>query len=425
MAAGPGAADQAAPRVRLSRLAVYGLLSGLISLSFIVDPLSPQRAQRWFWLFLAVLLAALWSSFPRWRSGWLHQATAVLTLLVVANLFLSPLVSLLAGPPALHGPIDTVLRVKPAEGVFPGISGIQTITTDGRGYRTNRPVDYAHKPPGTLRIVALGASTTEDGHLDDAATWTNLLAARLEQATGRPIEMINTGVSGVRLHHNYATFRDSRDYAPDVAIFMIGINDWNRQIRAAAQPGIVRAFDFLAPFAVSESLLFQAVRLLRNHLAMRHASDVLENDPTDYAARADSTRRRPLRAVRVEAVPADYARWLARISAECNARRIVCLYIDQPTAYRPEIEPRLLSLLWMTPPDESYTLSLDALRRVADLYNGWLKSSAQVDGIAFCGIADWLPPTTEVFYDDCHFNAAGARRVAALVADCLLPRLSP
>lgn len=410
--------------MRLGRLAVYLLLSGLITLSFVLDVDHPASRQGLFWLLLAILLAGLWSSFPAYGSRLLQQATAVVTLVVVANLFMEPLADLAVGTPLMHGPVNVSLKVRPTAGIFPGINGVQTVTTDGRGFRTNRPVDYANKPPGVLRVVAIGASTTEDGYLGDDRTWTNLTAKRLEKAMGRRVEMINTGVSGVRLKQNYATFLDSASYAPDVAIFMLGVNDWNWQIRRDARPALLKALDFLAPFSITESVLFRTARMLRNAPAqVKPPPEIIENDADVYLARADSTRRRPVLPLHIDAVSNDYADGLAKISAECKARRIVCLYVDQANAYDPRIEERLRSLLWMTPPDASFTLSLDDMRRVAGTYNRWLSSAAERDRIPFCGVAGVMPPTTEVFFDDCHFNERGAHRIAALVADCLLQRL--
>jgi hypothetical protein len=48
------------------------------------------------------------------------------------------------------------------------------------------------------------------------------------------------------------------------------------------------------------------------------------------------------------------------------------------------------------------------------------RNDRAIDGFPFCPLARSIPPTTEYFYDDCHFNENGARKVASLLADCLL-----
>ena len=51
---------------------------------------------------------------------------------------------------------------------LPGISGVQSITTDELGFRVTHDVDYTDGTP--YRIFAIGGSTTADEKLDDAKT---------------------------------------------------------------------------------------------------------------------------------------------------------------------------------------------------------------------------------------------------------------
>jgi hypothetical protein len=46
------------------------------------------------------------------------------------------------------------------------------------------------------------------------------------------------------------------------------------------------------------------------------------------------------------------------------------------------------------------------------MFNDVLKSSTSTHNIMCIDIADKLPKDTSVFYDDCHFNESGARKVA-------------
>ena len=88
---------------------------------------------------------------------------------------------------------------------IPGIQpGIHHVTTDELGFRTTPAVDYQHKRG--YRIFAIGGSTTEDILLDDHATWPYLLQQQLNHS-GTAVEMINTGVSGLRASNHLATLR--------------------------------------------------------------------------------------------------------------------------------------------------------------------------------------------------------------------------
>lgn len=52
-----------------------------------------------------------------------------------------------------------------------------------------------------------------------------------------------------------------------------------------------------------------------------------------------------------------------------------------------------------------------------DRHNGVLRDVCRERGLDCLDRATLLPKDTTVFYDDCHFNEAGARRVASLFAE--------
>jgi hypothetical protein len=140
-------------------------------------------------------------------------------------------------------PANLDITVNVIGNAIPGIHGLQHVTTDAKGFRVIPPIEYGSKRG--LRIFAIGGSTTEQIYLDDRATWTYLLQEKLARALGRPIEVINTGVSGVRAVHHVSTLDHIVRYDPDVVLFMLGANDWNRQIRTHfAAPGRHRGDPF-------------------------------------------------------------------------------------------------------------------------------------------------------------------------------------
>ena len=61
--------------------------------------------------------------------------------------------------------------------------------------------------------------------------------------------------------------------------------------------------------------------------------------------------------------------------------------------------------------------SSKALRQGLQLYNGQLQQfCSDKQYIKFVNLATALHPDTSVFYDDCHFNESGGRKVAAVIA---------
>lgn len=410
-------------RFTVIKVVFYATACAALSASFFLGDLRRITSDLQFWGLFAAFQAGLLASLIRFRNLLLKQISIALTALIVMNLF-SPLLILMREPVTTLEPnINRQFRIAGGEAF--GVDGIQTITTDSKGYRTNTPIDYDRKEPGTLRIIAIGGSTTEDIYLDDAKTWTSLLAAHLSKALDRPVEMINTGVSGLRAQHHLFTLLESEKFSPDIAIVMLGINDWNRQIKATERSSFEKVVAGLGRITVTDTVLFQAIRMARRSAAsLVKPADAIREETLAYRrSQHDSLSRKDVRPFQVAAVPEDYRSSVDGISAECRKRHMLCFFVDQATAYDSAIEPALKRRLWMTPPDEEYTLSLHDMSEIAKFYNAWLEREARKEGMEFCGVAKDVPPTTEFFTDDCHFNERGAQRIANLVAACMEPRI--
>lgn len=309
---------------------------------------------------------------------------------------------------------------------IPGIGGLQTITTDELGFRTTTDVDYEAKQPGTLRIFAIGGSTTEQILLDDRRTWTHLLQERLS-ATGNweNVEVINTGVSGTRARQHLATLQRVAQLQPDLVLFLMGINDWNRHIwdeLGAAQrvdPGAARN-----DLQFNQTLLGRAIMALNAAFSEPPPKFVRPEYGEYYSEQNNSLQRNDVKSYRPESVSGDYRDVVDEIASRCVQEAYACMFVSQPNAYSPSVSAEVRRYFWMTPPNTEYTLDLDSLVHIASLYNGFLMDTAMRNGLARCDLAPLLEPTLEVFYDDCHFNVSGAERVAAELASCVTRSLN-
>ena len=103
------------------------------------------------------------------------------------------------------------------------------ITTDSLGFRSRPKVNYGAKPG--IRIFAIGGSTTEEIQRADDSTWPHLLQVRLASELGVAVEVVNTGVSGLRSANHLATLKQIEGLQPDMVVVLMGINDWNAHIR--------------------------------------------------------------------------------------------------------------------------------------------------------------------------------------------------
>jgi hypothetical protein len=99
-----------------------------------------------------------------------------------------------------------------------------TVSVNNLGYRGARSLAY-RKPPGVLRIVVLGGSSSFGFDADDAHVWTAVLERKLQQAFGPAVEVVNAAIPGTsafeaKIHYLYRI----RGMQPDV---VLACHIWN------------------------------------------------------------------------------------------------------------------------------------------------------------------------------------------------------
>lgn len=306
-----------------------------------------------------------------------------------------------------------------------GINGLQKITTDEMGFRVTKAVDYSTKSNARYRVFAIGASTTEQGLLDDRRTWTHHLQDRLDrsQRFGQT-EVINTGASGLRARHHLATFKRVVDWEPDLVIFMMGINDWNRHIVDTHGKANVDRLGWRA-IAFSETLLGRATIGLAVSLKNLPNRSQPELELGDYySSQNDSLSRPVVKTFFPDRVSDGYRTAVSEIIELCKLRGVPCMFVTQPSAYHESVSDELKRRFWMTPPNTEYTVDLESLGHTASVYNDFLLDSAKDAGIAHCDLAGKMEASTATLYDDCHFNEGGAVRVAEILETCVLAQMT-
>lgn len=383
----------------------------------------------------AIGAASLATDSPRWLllAVAIHLAPAVMLIApssilrllgawLAVMLILQAVLSLIVLPREVFTlPPNLVRRFEVPPQIHPGFSGVQTVTTDEKGFRVTDVIDYTRKPVGTLRIFAIGGSTTEQLLLDDRETWTHLLQQKLRNALDHQhVEVINAGASGTRAIHHLAMLEEIAGYQPDIVLLLVGVNDWNKAIRehfGSQQYG--SAWSLIWQLQFENTLLGGTVRRTYDQITL--SLDVPMTITTAYGSRhVNSLNRADKRELELRTVTSDYADSVSRFISRCRELDIICVLLAQPTAYQPHVSSELRARFWMTPPDEDYTLTLEAMTQVADTYNAFLTSLAARHHVPICNLIGRLPPTTEAFYDDCHFNESGARIYASELTACLL-----
>jgi lysophospholipase L1-like esterase len=318
---------------------------------------------------------------------------------------------------------------------FAGISGLSHVTTDERGFRVSLPVDY--DDGSTYRIYAVGGSTTRQIHLDDRKTWTYLLQEALS-ATLRPdLEVVNTGLPGLRAVHHLATMKETLRLEPDMYLFMLGANDWMKQVLDEYKT----LTDRIKEYSLDRTLLGLALDksftwMLESYRGEETAPAATDGDEANvqeeagervdpYLLKRGSLYRDDKRTFTPQSVAPDYVETLEEIVAICRRHSVTCAFTTQPIGYKQGITPEFKRSFWMTPPDASYTLTFESAIRLAALYNDFLRRFTAERQLPLCDLDAAIEPSFENFYDEMHFNERGARNVAASLFECIHDLIPP
>jgi lysophospholipase L1-like esterase len=105
-----------------------------------------------------------------------------------------------------------------------------SINTLGFRGPTPRSVE---KPPGVIRVIAQGGSTTEDIFVDDGRTWPEQLQTKLNtRLKTDQIEVINMGTSGYTAANCVKDLKlNGLQLKPDVVIAYHGVNDFRKTMK--------------------------------------------------------------------------------------------------------------------------------------------------------------------------------------------------
>lgn len=100
-----------------------------------------------------------------------------------------------------------------------------TCTINGQGYRHRGAIDVP-KPPGCVRVVAVGGSSTFCYRTDDTGIWTQVLEDSLLARYGDGVEVVNAGVPGYSVFESTINYMTRiRRLAPDVVVVYHTWND--------------------------------------------------------------------------------------------------------------------------------------------------------------------------------------------------------
>ncbi len=117
---------------------------------------------------------------------------------------------------------------------IPGKQHPETAYFNSQGFRTRDGL--GPKPPGELRIIALGGSTTEDVWNDEGTHWPLVVEQQLHAAGRQDVRIYNGAMSAYTTAHSLVRLAlDLPQYEPDLVLVMHNVNDLLVVYSAASQ----------------------------------------------------------------------------------------------------------------------------------------------------------------------------------------------
>ena len=313
-----------------------------------------------------------------------------------------------------------------------GISEVHRFTTDEKGFRITKDIDY--KDNTTFRIFAVGGSTTKQLHLGDRKTWTHLLQESLQNSANAEIEVINTGVAGLRAINHLATMKQTLSLNPDMYVFLVGANDWMTHLYREHGTLLSRLRRW---YSLQNTLLGRAITpvYMRMKYGSVEARRIADNEITQdmqtalseetsetvdpYLLMRGSVYQHEKRIFMPASVRKDYVAELDEIVELCERHSVGCIFVTQPNGYKKNITSEFKQSFGMTGVRDKYTLTLDSMIYLANLYNSFLIEFAAERNVPLCDLDVVIEPSFDNFYDEMHFNNMGAERVADHLHNCI------
>ncbi len=323
-------------------------------------------------------------------------------------------------------PINRLYEVKVNAGT--GLEPFVRHTKNSLGFRGP---EFPARPNDFLKLIAVGGSTTECFYLSDGETWPELFGD-LAQRVVQPVWVNNAGLDGhSTFGHRILLDEVLKPLHPDVVLFLVGWNDLGRtglgksdrnQLRSGQGGSTFR--DRMIWLANNTEVAGLALNLYRTWKTRRMG---LGHDATffDWEHPPEGKSVPPERA---DTILAEHGRLFAPSYAE-RLRTLVNSALDagikpvlitQPAVFGGGRDPRTgadLDRIAGRYGDGAQTW------RVLELYNDMARDVAETTGARLVDLARLMPKDSTYFYDEVHFNNAGAKKAAEILFGQLCPWL--
>jgi len=320
-------------------------------------------------------------------------------------------------------------RVVPHQ--LPGIDEPGRFTINSRGLRGPE-----FGADDEYRILCVGGSTTESLYQDDGRTWIQQMATQLV-SKGHRVWVGNAGRSGLN-SVDHVTLLSNLPEARQVDCWVVlcGVNDMGQQLAGVYEKEVKRTWRHT--FAHRRPGFGGRFRhpVYQNTFCVAAASQMCDALRTGWSATGQvvqdkqglwyaESRKLRMEGVKINDLPdmtamlTEYEQRLRQIVALAREQKKRLIFMTQPCMWSAEILPENEKLCWAgVCPDGTYRSSA-ALAEAMQAYNQRMREVCRKEAIELVDLDGRLAKSTDTFYDDCHFNDAGALKVAQLAIEVI------
>lgn len=309
-------------------------------------------------------------------------------------------------------------QFQPKSVITPGIEGMSTFSINKLGYRGA----LIETDDEEYRILTIGGSTTECLYLDDKETWPYLLMTSLNKTNdGKRVVTLNVGKSGHSLDQHYLQLKHlTEQYSPDLIIIMVGVNDMIKPLlqedwkyENISDIDYTKAFYYSPHYTYRQSISYKILQIFYRVFILKiKPQDSLGNFYLEM-------RKKREHAEEISNIPSYeenleyYTNRLDYIINLSRTQKVKLLLVTQPFLWKEKMSAEEEKTLWMVvnPRNEYYSPKVMAflMRR----YNQELLKKCDLNKDILCMDLDKkLPKKLDFFYDDIHFNEAGAKTIS-------------
>jgi lysophospholipase L1-like esterase len=359
-------------------------------------------------------------TFPRKKLKSVIQGTVIMFVTLAGTLLISEFLLRKIMPSSIFNPRFNLRPYQHfnLEVDLPGVAPGGVCTTNSWGMRGEEPPE---EWDDWLTIVTVGGSTTANYYLDDSLTWSNILQNRLREI--HPETWV--GNCGIPMHsaaeHALLVREVLSEVKPDIALFLVGINDVGQFVRGENALNSRLSETGLRQALFRNSMILQTLYKLKV-VYIDKAPVVSESvDPLFVEEPLSSVERElPDDIHELLPRPDEYANRIESIIRACREQDITPVFLTQPLLYDDTDYWRGIrgGSYWFGETDAEFSAASHWI--FLNTLNQDLIRVCETEGVAYFDLASRLPHSRDVFYDCMHMTEYGAALAGDEIADYLI-----